>query len=124
MVPICAPTVLPVRSASLLMVVSSARTTMAWLASKYGSEKSYVFLRSSVMVTEDRMASYWPAFQAGEDAVPGGVLDLDVEPLILGDGRDQVDVEADDVLALVHEFHGRERGVAGDDELLGRGRRR
>ena len=61
--------------------------------------------------------------QAGEDAVPGRVLDLDFDPLILGDGLDQVNVEADDGLAGVHELHGRPRGVAGDHELPGRGRR-
>ena len=58
------------------------------------------------------------AGQPGKDTVPGRVLDLKLEVLILGDGCNQIDVKADDILLFVHKFHGREGCVAGKDEFL------
>ena len=58
-VPVCTPIFLFFRSSSL-DTVEAAGTAMSWLASKYGSEKSMVCLRSSVMVMADTSTSRSP----------------------------------------------------------------
>ena len=84
----------------------------------YGMEKSIVFLRSSLIVTDDMTASYLP-FPGRRNTVPRGVLELDRESAGLCGGVHQVDVEADDVLVRVHHFHGRPRGIRGDSDFGG-----
>ena len=59
-VPIWAATVLPARSASFSTPETAFFTTRIWPALMYGTEKSMVCLRSSVMVTDDMTASYLP----------------------------------------------------------------
>ena len=57
--------------------------------------------------------------ESGKDAVPSSVLYLDFEAARFGDLIDEVDIEADDVLVLVDEFHGRPCGVGCDDDFGG-----
>jgi len=62
--PVFATTVLPSRSAYPVMESSSAATAICTPESKYGSEKSKIFLRSSVMDMPAMTPSAWPAWTA------------------------------------------------------------
>ncbi len=61
--------VLPSRDSRVERSEPSA-TRRPWSASKYGSEKSMLALRSSVMVIPEATMSHWPALRAAPDSMP------------------------------------------------------
>jgi len=67
------------------------------------------------MVTEEQTASYLPAARPAKMPSQATFLSSSWKPASLGHGLHVVGVEADDLLLLVDELHGRPGGVLGDD---------
>jgi hypothetical protein len=104
-VPICAPTVLPGRSSWPAISVSSDAHDDGLSGVDVGVGEIVLGLALFIDGNRGEDRVIVAALKPGKDAVPSGVLVLDLEPHHLGDGVHHVDVKADDR---------RERGIGGD----------